>query len=238
MTVQCDPTARGFTAEQARRILAVQSDVGNAAAGLVVAPWRINATIWVESRFNPRAVSPAGAMGLMQLMPETARVLATALNERNDPFDPRVNILLGTMLLGSLHGRADALECTDVGRCRRPVVERVHEAGYPSDWGPWDIAHAAYWAGPRFLTEPARSPKTGAMRYVGAIREATERFRELEAWCQGRPAADLPPPRIVRSRRPPRVPTGPTRKTPPNPTQSGGGAVFVLLALAAAGGSL
>ena len=45
------------------------------------------ALIWVESAFDPRAVSHAGAMGLGQLMPETARRLGVA-----DPFDPLENL--------------------------------------------------------------------------------------------------------------------------------------------------
>lgn len=57
------------------------------------------AVIWVESGFRPRAVSRAGARGLMQLMPYTAR--RVGISER-DLFDPAKNILAGVRLLAIL----------------------------------------------------------------------------------------------------------------------------------------
>ena len=51
----------------------------------------ISALIDVESRWNPHAVSPKGAIGLMQLMPATARQFG-AFN----PYDPEQNIAAGT----------------------------------------------------------------------------------------------------------------------------------------------
>src|SRR6185369_9696286 len=54
----------------------------------------IRAVIRVESDFDPRAVSPANARGLMQMIPETAeRMLVT------DVFDPRQNIFGGVRYL-------------------------------------------------------------------------------------------------------------------------------------------
>ena len=46
-------------------------------------PRLLQALIWTESRFNPLAVSPAGAVGLAQLMPATARELG--VTNRHDP---------------------------------------------------------------------------------------------------------------------------------------------------------
>ncbi len=67
-------------------------------------PW-IRAVMEVESAGNPRAVSHAGAMGLMQIMPGTWAELRVAYRLGNDPFDPRDNILAGTAYLRQMYDR-------------------------------------------------------------------------------------------------------------------------------------
>jgi soluble lytic murein transglycosylase-like protein len=49
----------------------------------------------VESRFQSRARSPAGALGLTQLMPSTARALDRSLRSESDILEPRTNLRLG-----------------------------------------------------------------------------------------------------------------------------------------------
>jgi len=63
------------------------------------------AVIRVESRGNPRAMSPAGAMGLMQLMPATWATLRARYGLGADPFDPRDNIMAGGAYLRAMHDR-------------------------------------------------------------------------------------------------------------------------------------
>ena len=80
------------------RILSIyrryKSEIDEAAANTGLPPELIAAVIYHESGGNPRAVSRAGARGLMQLMPRTARRLGVS-----DPFDPRQNILGGARYL-------------------------------------------------------------------------------------------------------------------------------------------
>ena len=62
-----------------------------------VDPVLLHAIIEVESSYRPNAVSSKGAMGLMQLMPETA-----AQYKVEDPFDPRANIDAGARFIRRL----------------------------------------------------------------------------------------------------------------------------------------
>jgi len=71
--------------------------ISNAATRNQLDPSLIQAVIHVESAFNPKAISPKGACGLMQLMPGTAR----GLGVRN-PFDPGQNIAGGAKHLSKL----------------------------------------------------------------------------------------------------------------------------------------
>jgi hypothetical protein len=70
-----------------------------------VDPLLVRALIQVESNYKPQARSRKGAMGLMQLMPATARIY----NVRN-PFDPKANIEAGIKHLKSLMERFDGIE--------------------------------------------------------------------------------------------------------------------------------
>jgi soluble lytic murein transglycosylase-like protein len=71
--------------------------IDQASAAQGVDPRLVRAVIQVESAYQQRARSRKGAMGLMQLMPETAREYGVA-----DPYDPRSNIEAGIKHLKAL----------------------------------------------------------------------------------------------------------------------------------------
>ncbi|SBV92695.1 putative transglycosylase [uncultured Alphaproteobacteria bacterium] len=70
----------------------------------IPARW-VEAVIMAESSGDPKAVSPKGAMGLMQLMPDTWAELRDQHDLGADPFDPRTNILAGTAYLKAMQDR-------------------------------------------------------------------------------------------------------------------------------------
>ncbi len=80
----------------------LEAAIARAADATGLEPALIAAVVEVESAFDPFAVSPKGAAGLMQIMPETARTLAL-----DDPFDAAANIAAGARLLKRLIERYD-----------------------------------------------------------------------------------------------------------------------------------
>jgi soluble lytic murein transglycosylase-like protein len=99
-----------------KRVLAATSEssrfarfVSEAALRFGIPTSWITAVMQAESRGVVRAVSPKGAMGLMQIMPDTWSGLRARYGLGADPFDPHDNILAGAAYLRELHDRYGAL---------------------------------------------------------------------------------------------------------------------------------
>jgi hypothetical protein len=96
---------QGFVPDEVMDELAREGTSGKDLRGLVaevaqrhgLPPELVHAVVAVESGFQPQAVSPKGAQGLMQLMPKTASSLGVA-----DAFDPEQNLDGGVRYLGEL----------------------------------------------------------------------------------------------------------------------------------------
>lgn len=82
-----------------REVLSVSTETG-------VDPALIWSVMWVESAFNPRARSPLGAVGLMQLMPSTAKLIASKVlgnpKVAKRLYRPETNIFIGATYLAEL----------------------------------------------------------------------------------------------------------------------------------------
>jgi len=147
-------TEPDFDNAQKERIARVQPLVQQAASKHGLDPDLINGVIWVESRFQTRAKSPAGARGLMQLMPATAAALASEMDTRRRMYDPGFNINAGTLYLAKLLARYDGNET---------------------------LALAAYNAGAGNVNKWMKSgglPEQ-SVRYVQDVVDARARFRAL-----------------------------------------------------------
>ncbi|HMQ92689.1 MAG TPA: lytic transglycosylase domain-containing protein [Amaricoccus sp.] len=79
--------------------------IAEASARFVIPEHWIRAVMQAESAGDPRAVSHAGAMGLMQVMPGTWSGLREDHGLGADPFDPRDNIIAGTAYLRAMLDR-------------------------------------------------------------------------------------------------------------------------------------
>ena len=95
-----EPRAKEAEVAEASEVVPTSGDkqidglIEKASAKYGVDPRFVHAVMWQESRYKATAHSPSGAIGLMQLMPETARRFGC-----NDCFNPETNIDAGTHYL-------------------------------------------------------------------------------------------------------------------------------------------
>lgn len=110
-----DPGAALRRFEAVAPTIPYADEIRAAAVAAGIDPLLLAALVRTESGFRPRAVSRAGAMGLTQLMPATARSLGVA-----DPFDPVSNLAGGARYLAGnlrIFGRVDlALAAYQAGK--------------------------------------------------------------------------------------------------------------------------
>jgi soluble lytic murein transglycosylase-like protein len=99
------PSARAQIAARPQSIDRFANFVAEASARFTVPARWIRAIIQIESTGDEHAISPRGAMGLMQLMPGTWVELSARYKLSLDPFDPKDNIFAGTAYLRELHDR-------------------------------------------------------------------------------------------------------------------------------------
>lgn len=110
---------RSATSPLSTASIAASVEEASARFGLP-ASW-IEAVIAAESGGDPDAISPKGAMGLMQLMPLTWRELSADLGLGSDPYERRNNIIAGAAYLRRLYdrfGRGGFLAAYNAGPAR------------------------------------------------------------------------------------------------------------------------
>ncbi|WP_237681781.1 lytic transglycosylase domain-containing protein [Agrobacterium vitis] len=106
-TAMADPLADDQSS--ARSVVAVASSdplaahIVEAAKRFAIPERWIRAVMQAESDHDPHAISPKGAMGLMQIMPATWQELRFRHGLGDDPYDPRDNILAGAAYIAELH---------------------------------------------------------------------------------------------------------------------------------------
>lgn len=97
--------AQDAPAERAPSADPYAAPIAEAARRFGISEAWIRVVMRIESAGDARAISSAGAMGLMQIMPATWTELRTRHGLGNDPYDPRDNILAGAAYLREMHDR-------------------------------------------------------------------------------------------------------------------------------------
>ena len=132
-------------------------------------PFLVAAVIRTESKFLPRARSPRGAFGLMQMMPETAMWVAKESNETAFNLErlaePEVSIRMGTWYLANLNQefkRNPVLVLAAYNAGRGNVKEWIQHHGWSQEF-----------------SDTAQIPFKETREYVGKVLSSRQRYAEL-----------------------------------------------------------
>jgi soluble lytic murein transglycosylase len=132
-------------------------------------PFLVAAIIRTESKFLPRARSPRGAFGLMQMMPETAQWVAKESKEIDFRFeslaDPEVSIRMGTWYLANLDREFkgnNVLMLAAYNGGRGNVKEWIQRYG-------WSMT----------FSDASQIPFKETREYVGKVLHSQKRYRDL-----------------------------------------------------------
>lgn len=132
-------------------------------------PFLVASVIRTESKFLPRARSPRGAFGLMQMMPDTAQWVAKESQESNFTFDrlaePEVSIRMGTWYLANISRefkQNEVLVLAAYNGGRGNVKEWVSRFGWPADF-----------------QDASQIPFQETREYVGKVLAGRKRYAEL-----------------------------------------------------------
>jgi hypothetical protein len=196
------PTGR-LAHEQPERSFNLSETVAEASARFGVPVRWIAAVMQVESRGDPRALSPKGAIGLMQIMPATYASLAARYGLGANPWNVRDNIMAGAAYLRELYDRYGAsgfLAAYNAGPGRwedhlsgvRPLPGET--VRYLSRLGPSigaDIAPGSNVSSQAAALPPSTAPIFVALKVVEpAVQRAAERERVLRIIAENETVLD------------------------------------------------
>lgn len=184
--------------------------VARASARFAIPEGLIHSVIAAESNFMVRAVSPKGAMGLMQLMPGTWAELRHRYALGADPFDPCDNITAGTAYL-------------------RELLDRYGDPGFLAAYNAGPGRYEAYRRGARRLpAETLAYVARLSSAPLGNVPVSPPVTPDPDAWMRGElfvGRADAAPRTVGHV--PSAPPAGPVDKQEARPSRSPGDAIFV-----------